>query len=119
MELLKPDGRIISGLPCMYYLMNGVILFSEAVPDDGTDYHFEAGKTLFIVPSAPDPTTHMQNVAHGKGFGPMFPGAPSTLRMPRLFAMVSDCTDPGMLKNWRAAVSGIVIAGKLPTETEH
>ena len=39
MELLNPKGRIVSGLPCMYYLMNGVILFSEAVPDNGTDYH--------------------------------------------------------------------------------
>ncbi|MBE3064001.1 MAG: hypothetical protein IMZ69_03165 [Spirochaetes bacterium] len=109
MELLKPDGRIISGLPCIYHLPNGLMFFTEAVREDGDSYIFDPEKTLQII-MQPSPTPGQMTVIHFKGFRAM-PFQPTSVRAGKGGVVVTDCTDPKLLASWRSALSGIVIAG--------
>jgi hypothetical protein len=108
MELVKPDGRVISGLPCIYHL-GLAILFSEAVREDGDSYIFDPAKTVCLLFQPPQPNGQ-QGVAFLKGFGPAIPLQPTFLRAGKAAVFITDCTDPNILKLARQTLSGIVIA---------
>jgi hypothetical protein len=116
LELLKPDGRVISGLPCIYHVQT-VILYSEAVREDGETFIFDPEKTcalLFGMPT-PDGKQAFQAV---KGFGPQIPLRPSYLRVGKNAVIITDCTDPNVTAICKRTISGIILAGPsaLPPE---
>lgn len=115
MELVKPDGRVISGMPCIYHLGGGLTFFCEGVREDGDSFIFEPDKTVWIVVSPPRPDGN-QEISAMKGFGPLVPFRPSSIRVGKGGIMVTDCTDPSMLKLFRSTLAGIVLAspGDLP-----
>jgi hypothetical protein len=115
MELMKPDGRLVSGLPCIYHL-GLAVLYSEAVREDGESYIFDPAKTVCLLFGPPN-AQGMQGVNFVKGFGPNIPLQPTFLRAGRAACFVSDCTDANVLALCKQAISGLVIApagAKLP-----
>ena len=106
MELLKPNGRIVSGLPCIYHTPVGMF-FTEAVHEDDADYIFDPDKTVHLI-LRPDGQCAMV-----KGFASIV-WQPSTLRSPRGATVVTDCTDAKALAMMRQVLSGIVLAGSIP-----
>lgn len=107
-SLLKPDGRVISGLPCIYNL-GLAVLFSEDVREDGDSYIFDPAKTVCLIFQPPQPDGQ-QGVMFLKGFGPRIPLQPTFLRAGKAACFITDCTDPNILKLARQTLSGIVIA---------
>ena len=109
-SLLKPDGRLVSGLPCIYHLPGGLTFFSEAVREDGDSFIFDPDKTVWLAIQPPTPDGKQQ-VAHMKGYGPLVPFRPTTLRVGKAGVIITDCTDPAIMAIWRSALSGIVVTG--------
>jgi predicted sulfurtransferase len=101
LELLSgKTGRVVSGLPCIYHLPGGLLFFTEAVREDADCYIFDPAKTLQLV------------LAPGNHPGQL--QVQSSLRVGRAACMVTDCTDPAIMKVWRSALSGIVLATDMP-----
>ncbi len=113
LELLSGKGRIVSGLPCIYHLQGGVIFYSEAVKEDGDSYIFSPEKTVAMFFSPPTPQGQQQ-FGCMKGFGPQIPLLPSFLRAGKGGCLVSDCTDPNIIKVCKQTLSGLVLTGKMP-----
>ena len=113
LSLLKPDGRLVSGLPCIYHL-GLAVLYSEAVKEDADCYIFDPEKTVCLLFQPPAPGSDQQQVAFLKGFGPMIPLRPTFLRAGRAACFVTDCTDPNIVKLCKQTLSGIVLAGSMP-----
>jgi len=120
LELLKPDGRVVSGLPCIYHL-GLAVLFSEAVREDADSYIFDPAKTVCLMFAPPDPKGQQ---AYGviKGFGPAIPLRPTFLRAGKAAVFVTDCTDPSVIAKCRQTLTGLIVApaGAIPAgEREH
>ena len=64
---------------------------------------------MWIALQPPGPTGQ-QEVGFVKGFGPGIPFIPSTLRVGKAGVIVTDCTDPNIIKIAKQTLSGIVIA---------
>lgn len=109
LELLKGNGRIVSGLPCIYHLLGGVIFYAEDVREDGTDYIFDPAKTVALLFEPPD-AKGQQRFVRIKGFGPQIPLMPSYLKAGRAACIVTDCTDPQVIALCKKELSGIIIA---------
>ncbi len=114
LSLLKPDGRLVSGLPCIYHLGLAILYCDPAdIREDGDSYIFDPDKTVCLNFQPPQPNGQ-QGVGMIKGFGPMIPLKPSYLRAGKAAVFVSDCSDPNIIRLCKQTLSGLVLTGKMP-----
>ncbi len=118
MELLNPKGRIVSGLPCIYFLGYATLYSEQAdVREDADSYIFDPAKCVFLQFGVPDPTGAVK-FAGGKGFGPGMPWSPTYLRCGKAACFVTDCAEEHIVRFCKRLLSGIILAteGDLPPE---
>jgi hypothetical protein len=122
MELVKSNGRLVSGTPCIYHLLGGVIFYAEDVREDGDSLIFDPAKTVALLFEPPD-AKGQQRFVRIKGFGPQIPLMPSSLRAYKGGILVTDCTDANVIALCKQTLSGIIIApagARMPPgETAH
>jgi hypothetical protein len=105
MEILRSDGRLSSGVLCLYQLPTGQMIYCECATEDGDAFTFPAAKTLMVntLPT-PDGRTSYSMFRADKAFG-----GPQRIRLSRLGVIVTDCTDAEIIRAARGALSGLVL----------
>jgi hypothetical protein len=109
MSILNFNGKqATAGLPCLYHLVSGMILFSEAVQEDGDSYIFDGEKTLLLA-TEPGSKPREMSVSMQKLSEIGFKAKVS--RIPKsVVSMIQDCGEPSLIAKAHEALSGLILA---------
>jgi hypothetical protein len=100
------------GIPCIYHLTVGVALYSETAREDGDSFIFDADKTLLVTIPQQAGKDGKMNVNYSKMTGWIF--SPSLVRVQKTHVnMITDCGQPELIKQFQAALSGLVAPGSI------
>ena len=107
-EILNMQGELTEGVMGLYYLVNGVILFSETVKwQEGEGLYFESKETMVIGMQQQGKQVNIS--AQRLSENPFKPGS---LWVPESALMMTVRTkDADFVAKMRAALSGLVIPG--------